>query len=116
MSLVWECVCVQSYERILGSVFLERVVQSQKAGKVLGVSDQSCPHCARLDSISLGALFIILSDLPLAESTTLVLSVFVESAMLSFLMMFTNLPRRSDTGNFTSYDFVFERVINGYQK
>ncbi len=40
-----ECISVESYEGVLGAVFLETVVEGEKAGEVFCVGDESSPDC-----------------------------------------------------------------------
>lgn len=43
VALRWEGIGVERDKRIGGFVFLERVVQGDEAGEVIGVGDKSCP-------------------------------------------------------------------------
>jgi hypothetical protein len=40
-----EGVGVEGYERILGAVLFERIVEGEEAGEVGGVCYEGCPYC-----------------------------------------------------------------------
>ena len=48
MALLGESIGVKSDERVLRSMFLQRVVESEKAGEVLGICDERSPDCKHL--------------------------------------------------------------------
>ena len=48
MALLGESIGVKSDEWVLRSMFLQRVVESEKAGEVLGICDERSPDCKHL--------------------------------------------------------------------
>lgn len=44
MSFFGEGIGVEGNQGILGSMLLERIVESEQTGEVLGVGDESCPY------------------------------------------------------------------------
>ena len=62
MALSGESIGVKSDKRVFRSVFLQRVVESEKAGEVLGICDERSPDCKYL---------AVLFEAPIARRHTL---------------------------------------------
>ena len=62
MALFGESVGVESDEWVLRSMFLQRVVESEKAGEVLGIGDEGSPDYKHL---------AVLSEAPTVRKRTL---------------------------------------------
>lgn len=68
VALFGEGICVQSDERILCAVLLERVIEGKEAGEVCSVGNESRPYCADV-SIALPNAPRQISNIPFFDST-----------------------------------------------